>query len=57
MPRGGMRVVEIVVPCALCSLPNFMKVISSERARCTEQNFDNLVPKMGKSPIISTCNK
>jgi hypothetical protein len=45
------------VLCALCSLPNFVNAISSGRVGCTEQNFENLVPKMGKSPIISTCNK
>jgi len=43
--------------CALCSLPNFVKVFSSGRLGCTEQNFENLVPKIGKSPIISKCNK
>jgi len=48
---------EIFVLCALCSLPNFVKVISSGRLECTEQNFEILVPKRGKSPIISTCNK
>lgn len=38
---GDHYVVEIFVLCALCSLPNFVKVISSGRVGCTEQNFEN----------------
>jgi hypothetical protein len=54
---GEHYAVVIFVLCAMCSLPNFVKVISSGRVGCTEQNFENFVRKLGKSPIISTCSK